>query len=461
MAQEPAAALIRETRAILREAMDTGVADNVLPPVMARKLDESLFLFSGFKTAQELKEASLLLRKEDGTVKGFAEFLTDVRRIDADYNVRYLEAEYHFAVGSAQMAASWAEAEEGGDRYDLQYRTSGDNRVRPAHRALHGITLPPDDPFWRSYYPPNDWGCRCTVRQVRREKFPRTDPAEALRLGDEATALPRQRIFRFNPGLDRQLFPPKHPYYKLSKEAADEVRRVVAGLQLDKIETPQQFADELNRIGGSWFEHGQAQLFTTTKKGVNGYTYMDGRIYLTAGRMTHSIEGVNNLAAGVSATFEQEDVLVTLWHEITHNRNKVGNMRMGATSVRYMELANEFITRKTLPEFFEALGGELTHKELMTNRRSTGYNTMVRNFDALIDATGADRKAVTEAVKDALFNRPYDKQKTGLVDALVKGGAKLHGTPMTKKHASVCMEACQQLTEKDFEKMIREIFPTH
>ena len=227
MREEPAAAMIRETHALLREAMDAGVADSVIPPAMARKLDGSLFLFSGFKTAQELKEASSLLRRPDGTVKGFAEFLTDVRRIDANYNVHYLEAEYNFAVASAQMAASWAEVQEEGDRYDLQYRTMGDNHVRQKHRALNGITLPPSNPFWKKYYPPNDWGCRCTARQVRRGKFPASDPAEAMRRGDEATDSPKQKIFRFNPGIDKQLFPPKHPYYKLSQEAKEEIKKAV------------------------------------------------------------------------------------------------------------------------------------------------------------------------------------------------------------------------------------------
>lgn len=142
MEEEPVADMVRETYRIIRKAMDKGVADNVIPAAMARKLDNSAFLFSGFKTAQELKEASLLLREKDGTVKGFSRFLTDIRRIDANYNVRYLEAEYNFAVSSAQMAASWAEVSQDGDRYDLQYRTAGDDHVREEHRALNGVTLP-------------------------------------------------------------------------------------------------------------------------------------------------------------------------------------------------------------------------------------------------------------------------------------------------------------------------------
>lgn len=227
MTEEPAAAMIRETHDVLRGAMDVGVADSVIPPAMARKLDDSLFVFSGFKTAQELKEASSMLRKADGSVKPFSEFYKQVRAVDDTYNVHYLEAEYNFAISSSQMAASWAEVEAGGDRYELQYRTAGDSHVRAEHRPLNGITLPPDDPFWQKYYPPNGWNCRCTVRQVRKGKFRSSDPEKAMELGDKATDTPKQKIFRFNPGIDRQLFPPHHPYYKLSKDAAEEVDSVV------------------------------------------------------------------------------------------------------------------------------------------------------------------------------------------------------------------------------------------
>ena len=57
------------------------------------------------------------------------------------------------------MAARWQDIEAKKDRYHLQYRTAGDDRVREEHAALHGITLPPDDPFWVSYFPPNGWRC--------------------------------------------------------------------------------------------------------------------------------------------------------------------------------------------------------------------------------------------------------------------------------------------------------------
>jgi uncharacterized protein with gpF-like domain len=38
---------------------------------------------------------------------------------------------------------------------------------RPLHLSWNGLTLPADDAFWRSHYPPNGWGCRCRVVAVR------------------------------------------------------------------------------------------------------------------------------------------------------------------------------------------------------------------------------------------------------------------------------------------------------
>ena len=52
----------------------------------------------------------------------------------------------------------------------LQYITMGDHAVRPSHAALDGKILPIDDPFWRTHYPPWDWGCRCIVESLTEEE---------------------------------------------------------------------------------------------------------------------------------------------------------------------------------------------------------------------------------------------------------------------------------------------------
>jgi hypothetical protein len=42
---------------------------------------------------------------------------------------------------------------------------------RPQHVAWDGLTLPPDDPFWQTHYPPNGWGCQCYVTAVGKSAF--------------------------------------------------------------------------------------------------------------------------------------------------------------------------------------------------------------------------------------------------------------------------------------------------
>ena len=60
--------------------------------------------------------------------------------------------------------------------------------------------------------PPNGWNCRCTAVQVRRGKYPNIDVAEALALGEEATADDKRGMLRFNPGKLGKTFPDYNPY---------------------------------------------------------------------------------------------------------------------------------------------------------------------------------------------------------------------------------------------------------
>ncbi len=213
LADAPVRELITATCDTLTEPLhDIGLRQEV-PPELTAAIDENTFYFSGFKTHHELVEASRLLKGDDGNFKPFEQFRRDVEAIDSTYNRNYLQAEYNFAAAASQMAVKWKEWEQDGDDYDLQYRTAGDDRVREEHAALDGITLPPSDPFWNSYLPPNGWNCRCTTVQVRKGKYPQSDPEEAAARGAACTARPKQQIFRFNPGKQQKIFPPKHPYF--------------------------------------------------------------------------------------------------------------------------------------------------------------------------------------------------------------------------------------------------------
>lgn len=194
-----------------------GVLDSTFKKVemsdaMRKRLQRSDYIFSGMKTFHELNEAFPSLLDENGERKTFEAFLNDVRKIDNTYNSNYLRAEYNFVQSSAEMAAKWERFSEDGDRYNLQYRTANDGKVRPEHAALNGVTLPPSDPFWEEYYPPNGWNCRCTVVQVRKSKYPATPHDEAMALGEEALQRDTKGIFHFNSGKEDKTVPDYNPY---------------------------------------------------------------------------------------------------------------------------------------------------------------------------------------------------------------------------------------------------------
>jgi SPP1 gp7 family putative phage head morphogenesis protein len=204
------------------------------------------------KTYQELKKASGMLLDADGKIKPFNKFKEDVETIHKDYNERYLETEYGFAVHSSQMAAKWNDFEQDGDEYDIQYRTAADDRVRPEHVALNNTTLPKDDPFWDNYVPSLDWGCRCDIAQVRKNKYPESNSQNAQKLGETATTriaadgTNKLAMFRFNSGKQMKVFPDKHPYFARNNSPQDvkQAQKIVEIMAKNTVKSLQYWAKE-------------------------------------------------------------------------------------------------------------------------------------------------------------------------------------------------------------------------
>lgn len=228
--QKPYQNLINETNKVFQKT----IQDHVISPTLRSALESDAFLFGSLKTHAQLFEANSLLINEDGQIKSQAQLEDELNKLNVTYNNNYLEAERQFAVSSAISADRWSKVNE---RYNLQYRTVNDDKVRDEHRALHDIVLPVNDDFWTKYYPPNGWRCRCVAVQVRKNKYPESNPEKAMEMGDKATmqvgkdGKNRLEIFRFNPGISLKLMPPEHPYNKFAdadkvKEIAKEVRGI-------------------------------------------------------------------------------------------------------------------------------------------------------------------------------------------------------------------------------------------
>ncbi len=98
------------------------------------------------------------------------------------------------------MAVKWEGFKEEADLYpNLKYEAVDDEFSRPDHARLNGTVKPINDPFWNRNYPPNGWGCRCTVTQT--DEAVTASPAGGADAG-----------FKFNPGKDRKLFDDDNGY---------------------------------------------------------------------------------------------------------------------------------------------------------------------------------------------------------------------------------------------------------
>lgn len=76
---------------------------------------------------------------------------------------------YTTNMSASYAAGRYEQLREGG--FDLWvYKHSGSAEPRPQHLAWDGLTLPPDDPFWRTHGPKNGWGCECYVVGARSER---------------------------------------------------------------------------------------------------------------------------------------------------------------------------------------------------------------------------------------------------------------------------------------------------
>lgn len=193
--------------------------------------------------------------------------------------------------------------------------------------------------------------------------------------------------------------------------------------------TTKDVDDTLNQINAGltekWFEHGDCVLNVTYNRRVNGSTTMNGRISLTTERIDWVKSAMSKIGQGKSheITFDEADGMATLWHEITHNRNIPGNCHTTKTQTDVMEMMNEFVARKTLPEFYSKMGCPVTpHPEFINNRDSTGYNKRVIGYDFVINKLGLDPDKVLQSAKKSLFNLKYTKQEKTAIQALLDGG---------------------------------------
>lgn len=89
-------------------------------------------------------------------------------------STRRLKTIYQTNMHTAFAAGQWARVQANKKALPyLRYNGSAAAHPREGHRRYYGLILPVDHVLWRYIFPPNGYGCKCTVSQLSRQQAER------------------------------------------------------------------------------------------------------------------------------------------------------------------------------------------------------------------------------------------------------------------------------------------------
>jgi len=123
-------------------------------------MELNMFRFSGAKTLAEITELNRLYRESIS----FEDFYKKAREVSDTFNKKWQKTEWQTANLIASSTSNYQRLQKKTNLFPYwEYRTVGDDKVRPEHAKLNGIILLAIDPRWLKIWPPNGWKCRCYV----------------------------------------------------------------------------------------------------------------------------------------------------------------------------------------------------------------------------------------------------------------------------------------------------------
>lgn len=324
----------------LMEAVTEGLGGDVFPADDIRNnlkayFAENVFAFSAAKTFAMRQLFMGYLTDADGNLRSWAQFRNSVYDKATIYNMSHLQTEYNSAIAHSQMAVKWHTLQS----FDkLEYSTVGDNKVRPAHRRFDGLVLSKDDPFWKTYWPPLDWNCRCTIIPAQSGAV---NSSEERINGAKNPENPKDNIkkyFKGNAGIDKVIYKDNHPHFINSKGETKELT-ATKNYNLPSVESIYKNKNEFETYKD--ISEDEAYKWWETKA---------GKVIDKQPRPSFNVESKDGLTINIDNTFRKkiidikrrgnylhliEDVLTTP-DEVWFNRN-IDNNQMQNTYIKYYD----------------------------------------------------------------------------------------------------------------------------
>lgn len=187
---------------------------------LLNELRTNVYVFSAAKTYQEFNLLQSLITLDNEKLS-YKLFKDKALNEFSTYNEDYLKSEYETALTSAQTAQKYKHITDNIDSFPLmRFSAIGGERECEICGKLHNTTLPSEHPFWHTNTPPRHFNCMCILESIDRYDAPHTsitNPEKIKALEGQAKESVNP-IFMSNPAIDKYIFSPKHPYFKVKSQ---------------------------------------------------------------------------------------------------------------------------------------------------------------------------------------------------------------------------------------------------
>lgn len=307
-------------------------------------------------------------------------------RLDTIYRTNiqaaYQAGRYRQMVEAASLRPYW------------MYDSVGDGRTRPLHGSQNGKIYPFDHPFWETWYPPNGFRCRCTVRALSERALKRRRLQPSL----ETTRLKPDEGFHYNPGMvrwapDLRKYGPKTLRH-LHREG------IGAPLGLEQLEQKITLFRDGYRTSGIHASRKPLRIVPMQSPSSHGWTRIEtGEIALQEDILSDIRQ---TLEQGAAKTTRQIEAFQTLLHELGHHLGKEINPAGYAKDAAYralVEAVNDLWARHNLAGFLRTLDIRFD-----AGKAAAVFDTQLRSTQAwylrsvlrLLELDNAAEKALVE-----------------------------------------------------------------
>ena len=183
---------------------------------------QNIAKFSAAKTWQEAKALTKVVFDANGAKRPFPEFKEFAGRINSQFNENWLKTEQNSVFTQSQNAKQGLKIIDEQDIFPyIIYRTTQNDRVRPSHAALEGLTFKVGDPAADNISPQNGWNCYCRWEQSDEAK-----PTAKSKVTKQTKLVNNDfktdTSFKGNPAKKNYIFKDKgvgkHEYFKVPKQ---------------------------------------------------------------------------------------------------------------------------------------------------------------------------------------------------------------------------------------------------